>query len=193
MAALYRLTVRMDGWPGAPGYMTFYCKTPTPFRSSVIAFIDTIKGSMPSLVSFTVPNEIDVLEDTTGELTGIETEGTVYSTAGAASGGFASPTGACVTWITNAFVNGRRVKGRTFVVPLAVGAYDNDGTLLGTVVTAFRNAAVTLFTSCDLAVWHRPTVDRTTTPPTKNADGAGEEVTGSTVADRAAVLKSRRA
>lgn len=185
MASLYRLTVRMDGWPGAPGYMTFYALTATPFRSAVIAFVDDVRESMPSVISLTVPNQIDVLEDSTGELQGIETEGTEYQAFGTAVGTFAAPAGACVTWITNAFVNGRRVRGRTFLVPLQGAAFQADGTIASATLTALRDAAIDLFTACDLAVWHRPT-----TP--SGSDGSAHEVTGSSVADRAAILTSRR-
>ena len=186
MAALYRLTVRMDGWPGAPGYMSFYCLTATPFRSAVIAFVDHIRTIMPAAISFTVPNQLDVLEDSTGELTGIETEGTEYVAPGTASGNFSAPSGACIVWITNAFVSGRRVRGRTFVVPLAGLLYQSDGTIEPGTLAALRGWAVDLFTACDLAIWHRPTTSG-------GSDGAAFEVTGSSVRDRAAVLTSRRA
>lgn len=175
----------MDGWPGAPGFMTFYCKTATPFRSAVIAFVDDIRTSFSTSISFTVPNQIDVLEDSTGALIAIETEGTEYSANGTAVGIMAAPAGACVTWITNAFVSGRRVRGRTFLVPLVTGAYEADGTLAATPLAGIRDAALDLFTACDLAIWHRPT-----TPG--GSDGAAYEVTGSSVSDRVAVLRSRR-
>lgn len=186
MASLYRLTVRMDGWPGAPGFMTFYCKSPTPFRSAVVAFVDDVRISMPSVITFTVPNQLDVLEDSTGELTGIETEGTEYVVNGGAGGDFSAPSGACVTWITNAFVAGRRVRGRTFLVPIVSECYDVDGSIDAPNLARFRDAALDLFTACDLAIWHRPTSPG-------GSDGSAHEVTGSAVRDRAAVLRSRRA
>lgn len=192
MADLYRLTVRMDGWPGAPGFMTFYCLSPTPFRSAVVAFIDAVKGNFPASVTFTVPVEIDKLDDSSGDLVGIETEGTTYTTAGIQTSGYAAPAGACISWITNAFAAGRRVRGRTFLVPLAGVIFQTDGTLDTVPLGNMRNAAVDLFTACDLAVWRRPHTADPAKPGDVSYPGAAYEVTGAQVSDRAAVLRSRR-
>lgn len=186
MASLYTLVVRMDGWPGAPGYMTFRSKTPGTFRQSVIAFIDDYATMVPDSVHLTVPSQGDVIEDTTGELQDSWTEGTEYVTGGAAAVAMAAPAGACITWLTNDIVGGRRLRGRTFLVPLGGGNYQSDGTLVPAALSLIQQMAVDLFTGCDLAIWHRPTTSG-------GSDGSSGEVTGASVRDRVAVLSSRRA
>jgi hypothetical protein len=75
--------------------------------------------------------------------------------------------------------------GRTFLVPLASGAFENNGTLATTTLATLNAAATQLITDLagELKVWHRP-----------NAAGPGSNVTVLTaqVPDMAAVMKSRR-
>lgn len=186
MANIYTLVARLDGWPGAPGYMTFRSSTAGTFRASVIAFIDRYAAMVPNTVQLTVPNQGDIIDDATGELIDSWTEGVEYNTGGPGSSTMAAPSGACINWLTTEVVNGRRLRGRTFLVPLGVGSYQNDGTLLPAALADIQDAAVDLFTACDLVVWHRPT-----TPG--GSDGLSAEVVGVRVSDRAAVLRSRRA
>lgn len=188
---LLRLVVRMDGWPGAPGFMTFYSQNAVnTMRPAVIAFLNAVKINFPSVVTFTVPTEGDIINDATGELAGTWTGGSSFTTTGGTAGAFAAPAGACITWSTGTTVVGpsgraRRLKGRTFLVPLHPVVFANDGTITDATLTALRNAASTLWVDGDLAVWHRPFG--------AGGNGSSVPVNGSAVSDRAAVLTSRRA
>jgi len=93
-----------------------------------------------------------------------------------------------VNWRTNQIRNGRRVRGRSFLVPLAGSAFEGNGTLSASTLTSLKSAADTLRTAAgttQLGVYARPT--------TKDAtDGLWAQVTANTVPDMGAVLRSRR-
>jgi hypothetical protein len=93
----------------------------------------------------------------------------------------------CATWNTGAIVNGRRVRGRTFLGPLDNSCLQNDGTLSSSSIThanalgaAWTDAGLTTTLSC---VWHRPV---------GGTGGSNHEIISATVRDKFAVLRSRR-
>lgn len=191
--AISRVSVRWAGFPGAPGYSNFHFQgsgTAADVQAEadlVDAFMDAARALMPSSVTVEVQSTIEILDDATGELTGYVTLEEPYEPRGGAGGStFSGPTGAVVNWLTNAVINGRRVRGRTFLVPLGTGAYQADGTLTPAALTTLNSAASILsgagFTS-GFGILTRPA-------------GGGpigfSEVVGHRVPDLAAVLRSRR-
>jgi len=106
--------------------------------------------------------------------------------SGFVSGGFSSATGACINWNTPEVRNGRRVRGRSFIVPLASSQYDVDGTLTAGALTGLQTRADTLVGGgWDLQVYKRPTIKGAT-------DGDSATVTSARIADKTAILRSRR-
>jgi hypothetical protein len=192
--------MRWSGFTGAPGFTNFYFRDfdwdPNPVAADAVdatdrveTFISTIKADLPNVVQLSVDGDCDIIEETTGELLGTlnGVPGAAQSgTAGA--GGYAGASGAVVTWRTGGIRNGRRIRGRTFIVPLYSNKYGADGTLDGATVTNLTTAATALSDltgSPDLGVWARPTGPAAT-------DGVWHVVTSFTVPDLAAVLRSRR-
>jgi hypothetical protein len=92
-----------------------------------------------------------------------------------------------VTWTTATFVHGRRLKGRTFLVPLESGCFAPDGSLDDGTRTLLQAAVDTLVTSGEdhFVIWHRPTT-------VGGSDGLTGDVVAGTIRDRGAVLTSRR-
>lgn len=103
--------------------------------------------------------------------------------AGTNNGNYAGGVGARVTWETGAVLLGKRIRGATYLVPLTDSAHDTDGTIGATLLTPLRTAATAFATSSPpLAVWSRrpgPVYAVTT-------------VTGATVKDKSAIMRSRR-
>ena len=99
--------------------------------------------------------------------------------------GAAAGVGACVSWLTGGIVGGRRLRGRTFLVPLHNSTYDTDGTFTSGVLTALTAFQTAMRAAGPLAVWHRPTTPGGT-------DGTSYGVIGARVRDRVAFLSSRR-
>ena len=187
--------MRWSGFSGAPGYTNLYFLNPevptlairNTTAGRVRTFFDTIKSYLPSAVTITFPTEMEELDTATGDLEGTLPIDTLTNVVGTVPGAFSSPTGACVSWSTGQIVNGRRLRGRTFLIPLGQTSYQTDGTLLDAVRTGIVAAGTTLSSFQDnlvLAIWHRPAPG--------GSDGVAAQVGSASVTDKAAVLRSRR-
>jgi len=157
-------------------------------------FFDSVKNVLPQPVKVQVMSDVEVIDVATGELVGAATGGSHAELAGAqpSSIGWAAPTGACITWTTAGIrtLNSkpRRVRGRTFLVPLSNAAYDVNGTLTDTAMGTLNAAATALrgnFSGQELAVFGRPGVGGSPV-------GVAHAVTGHKITDQAAILRSRR-
>lgn len=157
---------------------------PDPSGATLAAF-QAIASTLPSGVTIEVPSSGDIIDEATGQLTNVwdgpSPGGTV---TGSASNAAAAGVGAVVTWDTGGIVNGKRVRGRTFLVPLATAAYEADGTISASYLNEFPDFANALI-GAQLCVWHRPT-----TPG--GSDGSNHEVTSFRLPDKVAILTSRR-
>lgn len=189
--------MRWDGFSGAPGYTNLHfllADTPTGTQLSetsakVRTFFDAWKTLLPNIVQIGFPSEIEQFDTASGELEGsfaITAGATVQGTGGSAV--FSSVVGACVNWKTDAVVNGRKLRGRTFMVPLqSLPSFDTTGSLGVAALITMRAAATALVNDTSgmpFVVWHRPSPGGT--------DGASGTVVAATVNDMTAVLRSRR-
>lgn len=194
MASLYQITVRWTGFVGAPGYTRMHFMTNSPSQAEAVAaaqdmadFFSAISALLPTDIELTFDLEVPVLLDSTGQpqqFLNLPAQPTITQPTGA--GAYAAPAGASVQWLTSAVNNGRRVRGRTYLVPLIDGAYDSVGTLDAADQAVIQTAASTLYNSLNslLAVFSRPS--------TAPDNGFSTQVTGAAVADKVAILKSRR-
>lgn len=177
-------------WTGAPvtGLAVTVLHFPdakTDIRGTIESFITELRTSIPTNVTLTHTPSGDVLEEDTGILTGVWSEaGGPVSLAGTSGGVAAAGVGGCIGWLTSGIVNGHRVRGRTFVVPLATAAYEANGTLT-TAALGDLDAAAGVMVTGGLQVWHRPTGPG-------GSDGSAHDVVNHTVRDKVAVLTSRR-
>jgi len=186
MASLYRTRALWQNWPGAPGYSNFY-SLGGGNADAVEAFFTAINGLLPNGMTITVPPSGDIIDDSTGNLTGTwslpGTGGVVTSSA--TVGAYPGASGAVVHWRTNGFVGGRNVRGRTFLVPLTGASFSQTGDLDTSRLGTLQTAASGLVTAGggNLAVWRRPTTF---------TGGSSHIITSATVPDLAVVLRSRR-
>ena len=201
MAPILKVSSKWTGFSGAPGYSNFFFQNnfgtapSTDERQKAIAATDSfwmaVLPLLPNTVTITVQSDVEVIEETTGMLIDVMSGPALTSRVGTGGvGAYSGASGAVLTWRTNGVRNGRRVRGRTFLVPLAIGAYQNDGTLADTARTTLGTAANSLITPAagtpPFNVWARPSAKGA-------SDGNSYEVVGSSVPDMAAVLRSRRA
>lgn len=164
----------------------------TPPIAAIATALTAQSKLIPSGVTVQVPGNGDVIEDSTGTLVDVWAAAGGATIAGNGSAQCAAGVGANISWLTPAIVGGRRLRGRTFIVPLALrdpGSgdefYDTDGTL-GTVCRGrITTLATDLLAAGPLAVWHRPTTKG-------GSDGTSAICSGSRVPDRVSTLRSRR-
>lgn len=185
MASLWRIPVVWSGLGGLPGVSVFYGAPAGSLVSDLKTYFTGLVTSCPSGLSWQIPTSGDVIDDATGTLTGGWTDsgGGVVSATG--TGAYAAGTGFFTRWQSNIIVNGRRLRGRTFIAPITAANFQSDGTILNSSVVTYQTLADALITGADLMIWHRPTNPGGT-------DGESHNATSAQVVDRVTSLRSRR-
>lgn len=198
MVDLWRVRVTLAGWQGAPGLATHYFAEDASPAGSPPERAEEVSNRVrdawtpicnmePNIWTATVQPVVDVLNASTGDLVDsytIDPLGVLSGAEGTKFGPAAS--GICVNWLTNTFISGRRVRGRTFISPINDGIDAN-----GTPTAPHVAAAASMFAILEahsageptFVVWHRPV---------GGAGGAEAPVTGTAVRDSGSVLTSRR-
>lgn len=204
MTSLLRMRVGLTGFIGEPGVSTFYFRDVQTAGASLRNLWVTIASMMPQGAIVTIPNAGDTINDQNGDIDGQWSgEPVAPIPAGGGLERYAGGTGACVTWITGGLVASHRVRGRTFAVPLTVNAFDTNGSLDNTYRGLLAVAATSFIfeQSLSAVVWSRPfagspqvgipgTVGYRAARPARS--GSNHIITSSVVADKAAILRSRR-
>jgi len=196
MGTIARVQTVFTGWPGGPGLQTSFYHLDSMWAWSgyfqnaldgVVAAYSSALGLFSSGETITVQPIVDIFEDTTGEM--LESyEGDTDPLSGGGGATWApTATGICVTWRTPGIVNNKRVRGRSFLVPVSGAAAEDDGTPTSTAIAQAQTWAAGMIGGLspygDLVVWHRPI---------NGAGGSSHIVTSNTVTDQFAVLRSRR-
>lgn len=187
MANLARLRAT---WTGAdvigPGVSTFYFDAAASgFTAAVAAFFTSLGPAVPVGTTITVQNTGDILESTTGALTGVWTDGVVATINGSNNTGFTLGVGARVKWNTSGIHNRRRVHGSTFIVPLGKGTVNANGQLdsaLAASITGYGNTLAAA-AGASMRIWSRPVA---------GAGGAAWPVISATCPPAISWLRSRR-
>lgn len=199
MGRILRVTLNWTGFVGGPGFTNLFFE-PVPESdpisfvhvdaavAKVQAFRDQFITAMPAVVRTVVDPAVAEIDEVNGEIQTYWNATVAASFPGTGTGNYSAASGACVNWSTGGVRNGRRVRGRTFIVPLANNAFSANGSLDDTLLTQWRTAANNLMAdgpNVRLVVWHRPS-------KLLPIDGGAYDVTGASINDKAAVLTSRR-
>lgn len=125
-------------------------------RADLGTFWAAINAQLSTTTRWTIRTEGREIDEATGTLTGAWNDSTVRTGAGlAASGPVANTSQVLIRWNTNRIVNGRFLKGRTFVPGVQNGLLTN-GELSAAGQTAFNTAIAALIGSNAPLIWHRP-------------------------------------
>jgi hypothetical protein len=165
--------------------------------ASVKALWTAVSGYFPGDVTITVDPTGDIIEDTTGAITGAWSSSPVAQVVGGGTGAYSAPSGALFTWHTATILDGRRLRGRNFIVPIVASAYNGSGQLLETVRADMQARALEFIIEQEASavVWHRPLEGPRPVgggPRPHLRDGGHGLITSGTVSGKAAVLRSRR-
>ena len=193
---MLRVRTALTGWPGAPGLMTQYFAGVAASDAAATraagyvqdVVIPTIRSKQPDGLDYQVSNLVDVLDATDGSITDTISVAALSAVTGAGGASMAPPAVAALVHLnTSTFLGGRRVRGRTFVSPLADAAVTTDGVLGGSAqseLEALGASMLAALTAGDTwVVWHRP----------KGASpGYAAPITSTSVPFKLAVLTSRR-
>lgn len=193
--------VEWSGTTGGPGLTQFAIAASggaTWTAANAQSAVDTVRGFMvlnqpyiPNEVTLQVQPDVDQYDELTGQLVATTTAGvTPTSVLGGNTGSYAGGAGYRYNWRTGVIRNGRRVNGKTYIVPAAASIFTTDGTLGSPQVTSFNTNAATFLSNLasgglGLVVWSRP--NELTGMP-----GAMSGVSTGDVSDKSAILRTRR-
>lgn len=194
---MLRVRTTLSGWTGGPGLTTHYFTATTEDAAAAArcrAYVHTYFTTLASLLTaaqarWDVQAEVDIITSADGHITDTFTDTTAYGASGDAGGGTAPPaTAILLRHVTNTYVAGKRLRGRSFISPVGVVIFATDGSMATAAQTNTNAAGVTWlasFSSGDkLVVWHRPKKGMT--------DGYSGIVTALACQGKGSVLTSRR-
>src|SRR4029453_16202486 len=149
---MMRVVTVWSGAAGMPGYTNMFfdgfiegAGSAASVADRVRTFWDAIKVYIPSVITLTVQPSVAQINPGTGALQDDYPLTTApVAVVGTGAGPYTAPAGACINWKTNTVIAGKKLRGKTYVVPLSGGSYDSAGTLLAGALTTLNAAAVTL-------------------------------------------------
>lgn len=192
----YTLLFTSGGYTGSPGYTKLKFApnvTAGPTTAEVNAaaaasraLLAATASMMPSAVSYNCQSTAQVFSDA-GVLQSEVGVGVLPATING-SGGTTYPggVGGVIYWNTGAVNGGHKVRGRTYLVPLANAAFAGDGTLATALVSSLQTAVNTFVGSGT-----SPCVNTRALGKPGRVNGTIQILSG-TVKDRTAFLRTRR-
>lgn len=168
-------------------------------QAAVNAMITGAAGSLPADVKWTIDPIVEAFDGVLGGITGeLPAAVAIPPGRGTNTGSYANGVGLTIKWKTGGMFNGRRVQGRTFIVPLAGQQFDGDGLVDTGVATAWQglaNAYITAMGTLSLTplVWGRPAdVKATARKPAHHNVGHWDSISTAIVDTKPAILGRRR-
>lgn len=168
--AQFRVT--WTGGPSAPGLSVFNTESngtgnPEAAAAAIADFFADLSYAIPDDYTLEVQNAVPLFFEGTGQLSGeivVPSSSMPSAVAGTGSSTYMNGVGARVDWATGVIRGGRRVVGRTFLVPVHSGVMDSDGNVNAAFVSAVGVAGDALISALDasgfpLVVWSRPSED----------------------------------
>lgn len=197
MAAIGRVRVGLTGLPGLPGVCTFYAIDPIALITPLQTLWNVLLLRMPAAIRVQIETTGDIIEAQNGTLAGNWSTAPIGPQSGGAAGVYVAPAGVCLTWLTQTIADNKRVKGRTYVVPMSQNMYGADGTVEDNNLADVRAAAQVFqqATATNFVIWHRPREAKPadgSRPAITQRNGSHAVVTSAIVRDKIAVLRSRR-
>ena len=180
---MWRVTTVFSGVQGAPYYSNHYfpgTTTPAEAVEAIDEFWDGCASLIVDNCSWTVQGEVVDIDVTSGQPVGFTTI-TGANGAGTSAGQMLPPsTQMLVRWTTDQVINGRLLRGRTFIPALTETVSDFGRPDSSAIADALAAASALLVdTDSDVGVWSR-------------THGAFALTTGVSVWEEFAVLRSRR-
>lgn len=173
---------------GGTGYSVFHTQnmvSTSNAQAAAAAFrawFFTNRDLFPDEVSISFDSEFLEL-DVAGNLLAVYPVTPPAAVVGTQTAAYNRAAGIRVDWGTGVIVSGRRLTGRTYLVPTTTGAFDSNGQVNSGTVTAVQASNATLLTALNsvgnLAVWSR-------------THAAVHDVTSSSVPAGGAILRGRR-
>lgn len=149
-----------------------------------------VRTYLPDEVTISFPPGYSELQNQTGQVVDFGSITPPAPVIGTNSNAWAGGAGVRLVWDTNVVARGRRVRGSTFLVPMAQAAFSNSGVVSPAAVTAI-NTAFNTYLSTAAASATRPMI-YTRPLPGEPGSGSGNHITAVNTAVRPATLRKRK-
>lgn len=193
-AARYRC--ELTGLVGGPGLTTFYADTTDAgysdgdFRDAVHAFLDGQKVLTSTAITWTGQSTIDYLDVATGEIQSQAFVSGFNVTGTNANEQLAPTTQGLVQYVTGVYVDGRQVRGKTFLPGITIDQSENPGRpTAGYLSGTLAQAALYVNAGVGAAIYSRPRKATQTLPARA---GSIHAISGHFTWSQWAVLRGRR-
>jgi hypothetical protein len=185
MATVDKLQIKLQTGPGGDGVATLYFEDAGAAQPDVVTWATSVFGTLPAGCSWEVQNSGESLDVDTGIVVGNWFGGATTGDTSGVSGSWLAGVGCSVRWMTDEFVVGRRISGRTFIVPMRAEFFDTNGTLKDTILSGIGASCDDLIAAqaANFVVYRRKLGAR---------NGSVHFVTSVLIPDQAAWLTSRR-
>jgi hypothetical protein len=172
-------------------------------RDGVLTAINTMllaaAASIPADVSWVLDPIVESFDGVLGTITGeLPAAGAVAPGSGTGGGAYANGVGLTIKWKTGGMFRGRRIQGRTFIVPLDGNQFGTDGRVRDDTAAAWQGFANAYITACAALavtplVWGRPhDVKATARTPAHHNPGHWAYIATAIVNSVPAILGRRR-
>lgn len=172
-------------------------------RDGVLTAIETMLNAgghnLPTDVTWAIDPIVETFDGVLGTILGeLPTAGAVAPGVGGGTSSYANGVGLIIKWKTGGTFNGRRIQGRTFIVPLDGYCFNTEGSILPEVVGEWQGYANTYIgamgpLNVDPLVWGRPQdVKATARRPAHHNVGHWATISTAIVASKPAILGRRR-
>lgn len=193
---MYRYEVEWLVPGGGVGLSRFHAQPAAATQANRQAWVDGIRtffnaiaSQLPPAVSLSFASEITDMNAVDASVAGFFAVTAPASVVGSStSSEFAAAAGAMVRWNTDAVSQNRRVRGRTFLVPVTRGAYDAQGTIQAGSITQIQTAA----SAYVAATQSGAVIPHVFSPPKPGRAGFVSAIVSASVPDKAVILRSRR-
>jgi len=181
---MYRVRTEFRGMQGAPWLSTMFFEEGVGTAQDCIDAVGTFWGAVDagidSEVDWATLPDVEAVSAVTGLVTGVTTTTPATGTGASATQALPFASQGLLRWRTGVYINGREVRGRTFIPGIVVSNNDNGG-VLAAYQTTVNNAAAALIATSDanLQIWTR-------------ANNNAATVTSGSMWNQFAVLRSRR-
>lgn len=179
----------LSGLPSGLGYTTFRwdgelnATDASTAAANARTLLNAFVAAIPSGSTYTSDSSATTHQDTGVLISDVPLTTVPGPITNTGAGSYAGGAGFSITWQTAAVVVGKRVRGRTYIAPVVASIYDTGGTLATTQLNAYRTAATTFANSIPRpVVWSRR----------PGGIFAVSQMSGATIADKVALIKSRR-
>lgn len=176
---MFRVRTVFTGVQGTPWLSTMYfdesAGTAQNAATAVGAFWAEVDGQLSNLVNWQTEADVSLIDTDTGVLQGVISTSPVNGSGSLSTEALGWVTQGLIRWRTGSIINGRSLRGRTFIPGLTSTGLD-DGQMSAIQQGVLNTAASNLISSINatLQIWHRPN------PVGSSTGDAGDVLTGTT-------------